>query len=128
LSECIVFPYTTYFAQCDHYRTWSYRTLLLLDFCGSTSPDYWQVSGVIRTAVANTHLTDGTEVRIGEQVVACVAEANLDVRFLVWGLSPKFADFLFVMQKTIFGTDPRAAVYNRTPVENAGILGVGRNG
>lgn len=21
LSECIVFPYTTYFAQCDHYRT-----------------------------------------------------------------------------------------------------------
>jgi len=66
------------------------------------------VSGVVRTAVADAHLTDGTEVRAGEQVVACVAEANLD--------------------KTVFGSDPRAAVYNRTPVENAGILGVGRNG
>jgi len=35
---------------------------------------------------------------------------------------------LFLIQKTIFVSDPRAAIFNRTPLENAGILGVGRYG
>jgi len=66
------------------------------------------VSGVVRTAVANTHFSDGRKVHAGEEVVACVAEANLD--------------------KSVFPDDPGTAIFNRTPVENAGILGVGRYG
>jgi linoleate 10R-lipoxygenase len=66
------------------------------------------VSGVIRTVVADTHLSGGTKVLAGDRVVACVAEANLD--------------------KNVFGRDPRTAVYNRTPVEYAGIMGIGPYG
>jgi len=66
------------------------------------------VSGVVRTAVTETQLSDGREVRTGEQVVACVAEANLD--------------------KKVFISDPSAAIFNRMPVEDAGILGVARYG
>jgi len=62
------------------------------------------VSGVVRTAVTDTHLSDGREVHKDERVVVCVAEANLD--------------------KKIFGSGP---IYNR-PVQNAGILGVGCHG
>jgi hypothetical protein len=63
-------------------------------------------------------------VRKGEQVVVCIAEANLDVRSLFVVLSPDCAYCFDVTQKNVFGSDPRAAVFNRTPVENAGILGV----
>jgi len=66
------------------------------------------ISGVVRTVVADAHLSDGREVRAGEQVVACVAEANLD--------------------KIFFEPHPQAAIFNRTPVENAGIFGVERHG
>ena len=90
----------------------------------STSPDFWQVSGVVRTAVTDTHLSDGREVHKNERVVVCVAEANLDVPFRFLNLSLTFADICIALQKKIFGSGP---IYNR-PVQNAGILGVGCHG
>jgi hypothetical protein len=38
------------------------------------------------------------------------------------------ADFLVGMQKIFFEPHPQAAIFNRTPVENAGIFGVERHG
>jgi hypothetical protein len=74
--------------------------------------------------VVDTQLSGGTKVLAGERVIACVAEANLDVRSLSRCSKLKSADALDTMQKNVFGPDPRATVYNRTPVENTGILGV----
>lgn len=78
--------------------------------------------------MSRTHLSGGTEVQAGTKIVACVAEANLDVCSHALRPADRIYSFLSVMQKTVFGSDSRAAVYNRTPVENAGILGVGRHG
>lgn len=45
--------------------------------------NFWQVSEVLRTACADAELSEGVEVRRGQQVVADVRAANLDVR-QVW--------------------------------------------
>jgi len=66
------------------------------------------VSEIVRTALADTELSGGTKVSEGQQVVADIGMANLD--------------------KTIFKPDPSAKVYNRTPVEPYGLLGVGQHG
>jgi hypothetical protein len=87
-----------------------------------------QVSGVIRTVVADTHLSGGTKVLAGDRVVACVAEANLDVRSLPRNFNFESTDAFVTSQKNVFGRDPRTAVYNRTPVEYAGIMGIGPYG
>jgi hypothetical protein len=66
------------------------------------------VSEVFRTARADTKLSNGVRVHRDQQVVADVRAANLD--------------------EHVFGRDPSKPVYNRTPVEDYGILGVGQYG
>lgn len=56
--------------------------------------------------------------------MGCVAEANLDVRTLHRHYNLESTDTSVTLQKNVFGPDPRAAVYNRTPVENTGIIGI----
>jgi len=70
-----------YIAAMRSSRTWSYRMLIQFDLCISIFPDFWQVSGIVRTAVTDIHLSDGRDVHKDERVIVCVAEANLDVHF-----------------------------------------------
>jgi hypothetical protein len=68
-------------------------------------------------------------VHAGEQVVVCVAEANLDVRSWISDLSPDTVDVCVIFtQEAAFGSDPRTPIFNRTPSDAAGILGIGRFG
>src|SRR5882762_11611926 len=66
--------------------------------------DLRQLSGVVRTAIADTSLSGGRQVHAGEQVVVCVAEANLDVRSWISDLSPDTVDICVIFtQEAAFG-------------------------